>query len=100
MRLFKVEVPSELTDKSFWDKVALYQVIYSIAGLILGMVCMLGGIFLFLRGVTGSVSWTANLIGAESSLTNAAPGVILFIVGLFTVLITKFDVAVKQNQDQ
>jgi len=74
-----------------------HQLLYSMAGLILGAGCMLGGIVLFLNGVTGSTSWTAKLLGAESQLSDAAPGAVLFIVGLFIVLITKYAFNVKKN---
>lgn len=97
MQLFKVETHPDLKDKEFWKKAILYQVVYSLAGLILGLVCMIGGIILFLRGVTGSTSWTADILGTKSSIADAAPGVILFIVGLFIVLITKFDVSIKKK---
>jgi hypothetical protein len=33
---------------------------YSLGGLLLGLGCIIGGIVLFLRGVTGSTSWTAK----------------------------------------
>lgn len=63
---------------------------YSLIGLFLGLVCILGGIALFLHGVTGTTSWTASLLGAESQIHDAAPGTILFVVGIFYVLITRF----------
>lgn len=78
-------------------KLSKHQLLYSIAGLILGGVCMLGGIILFLNGVTGSTSWTAKLLGTESQLSDAAPGAVLFIVGMFIVLITKYAFNVKKN---
>jgi len=74
-----------------------HQLLYSMAGLIVGAGCMLGGIVLFLNGVTGSTSWTAKLLGAESQLSDAAPGAVLFIVGVFVVLITKYAFSVKKN---
>ena len=67
-----------------------YQLIYSLCGLVLGLVCVIGGIILFLRGITGATSWTAKILGAESKLSDAAPGVMLFIVGLFIVFVTRF----------
>ena len=36
--------------------VARYRLIYSLCGLVLGLVCILGGIVLFLQGVTGATS--------------------------------------------
>jgi hypothetical protein len=47
--------------------------------------------------VTGVASWTARIIGAESQISDAAPGVILFIVGLFIVWVTRFTVKVAKK---
>ena len=62
-----------------------YKFIYSMTGLFLGLVSMLGGIVLFLNGVAGSTSWTAKILGNESTISDAAPGAILFVVGLFVI---------------
>jgi FtsH-binding integral membrane protein len=72
--------------------VTLYQLIYSLAGLVLGLASIIGGVVLFLRGVTGSTSWTARTFGLESNLSDAGPGAVLFIVGLFMVFVTRFKV--------
>jgi hypothetical protein len=92
----KMEVPSSLKSIDFWQRSSLFQFIYSLAGLVLGLVCVIGGIILFLHGVTGSTSWTAKFIGLESNISDAAPGAILFIVGLFVVWITRFDIKVRK----
>ena len=55
------------------------------------------GIVLFFLGITGAVSWTAKVLGAESQLVDAAPGVVLFVVGLFVVLVTRYDVKTTQS---
>ena len=70
---------------------------YAIAGLYLGVVCILGGLILFILGVTGATSWTAKILGAESILVDAAPGVVLFIVGLFIVYITRYKLIVRSK---
>jgi hypothetical protein len=64
--------------------------VYSMTGLLLGLSCILGGIFLFFSGVSGSTNWTAKILGAESTINDAAPGTVLFIAGIFLVLITRF----------
>jgi len=66
------------------------QLIYSIGGLFLGFCSIIGGVILFLNGVAGSTNWTVKFIGAESNITDASAGVVLFIVGLFIVYITRF----------
>ncbi|MNF47334.1 hypothetical protein D3C85_467880 [compost metagenome] len=69
---------------------ALYQFFYSLAGLVLGTVCVVGGIFLFVQGVTGAAEWSAELLGLKSKVSQAAPGAILFVVGFAVVYSTKY----------
>jgi len=101
MRMFKVlEVnpPQNPTDRELWRKAVRFQFIYSLAGLILGLVCVIGGIILFFHGITGpTTSWTTSVLGINVS--DAAPGVVLFIVGLIFVWITQFKVGTSQSQD-
>lgn len=91
-----VDIPHNISDPTLWKEATKYQLIYSIGGLFLGFASIIGGIVLFLHGVTGSTSWTAKILGAESQVSDAAPGVVLFIVGIFLVLITRFVVRVKR----
>ena len=80
------------------DHVAIlskHQLIYSILGLLIGLFCILGGIALFLNGVVGSTSWTAKILGAESQISDVAPGGILFIVGLFIIITTRYVLKIK-----
>jgi|GEM_PF-1944244 len=62
---------------------------YAMLALILGLTSMIGGVILGIRGVTGSTSWTAKLLGLSSTINDAAPGVVLFVVGLFMVWATR-----------
>ena len=72
-----------------------HRLIYSIGGLALGLICVLGGMILFLKGISGSTSWTASLLGLNSKINDAAPGSVLFVVGIFLVFITKHKVDVE-----
>lgn len=66
---------------------------YSVCGLVLGLVSIIGGCLLFLNGIAGSTQWTFKALGiAESNVTDAAPGAILFVIGLFVVIFTRFKV--------
>ncbi|AXY01238.1 MULTISPECIES: hypothetical protein [Vibrio] len=69
---------------------ARYQFLYSVIGLLVGLVCVFGGIYLFIHGVSGSTDWYINVLGAESKIAQAAPGAILFVVGIFLVFITRY----------
>jgi hypothetical protein len=73
-------------------EVARQQFRVTIAGLIVGLIFMAAGVLLFLRGVQGSTSWTASSLGSQSKLADAAPGTILFVVGLLVIWTTRYKV--------
>jgi hypothetical protein len=68
---------------------------YGKLGLVVGVICMLGGIVLLLNGVAGAISWTAKIQGFESQLSDAPSGIALAVVGLFIVLVTKPRVKIR-----
>ena len=104
MRLFNwlqfvvaaLELPPDPRERHFWGRLATLQLIYSLAGLVLGLACVIGGILLFFHGVAGSSSWVGEVIGVKSKLSDAAPGTVLFVVGLAVVWLTRFTVRVRQ----
>ncbi len=72
-------------------RVALRQQFwYSVVGLCVGLVLSLSGIALFFRGISGASSWTASFLGLQSKLSDAPPGVVLFIVGFFVIFVTRY----------
>jgi C4-dicarboxylate transporter len=71
---------------------------YAKLGLALGLASIIAGTILGLHGVTGATSWTAKVLGLESKINDAAPGVVLFIVGIFYVWITKPKIKLKDIQ--
>ena len=91
-----LELPPDPRQRQFWARLARLQLIYSLAGLVFGAACILGGIGLFLHGVVGSSSWVGNFIGLQSKLSDAARGTVLFIVGLAVVWLTRFAVRIRQ----
>lgn len=93
---FKSEIPVHASNEQVWHRISLFQLIYSLTGLLLGLVSIIGGMILFLNGVSGSTRWIAKFVGGESTISDAAPGAVLFIVGLFIVWITKFNLKVKK----
>jgi hypothetical protein len=96
MMRFRLDLPSTLQDAETYRRLSLYQFVYSLCGLVTGLACVLGGVLLFLNGVAGTASWTARMLGAESQVSDAAPGAILFVVGLFVVVVTRFTVRVQK----
>jgi H+/Cl- antiporter ClcA len=85
-----VELPGDMANADFWKQVVRYQFLYSVFGLIAGLACILLGLVLIVNGVASDGHWTANLFGVH--LTDASPGVVLFIVGLLLPKFTAFTV--------
>lgn len=86
------------TDNETQLGLAKFELIYSITGLVLGLCCIAAGVVLFLKGITGSTSWTAKALGLESTISDAAPGAIVFIVGLFVVMVTRYKFSHKKTE--
>jgi hypothetical protein len=72
------------------DRANTFEFIYGVLGLIVGVVCVVGGLILFLHGITGSTSWTAVVLGAESKVSDAAPGAVFGILGFFIIYVTRY----------
>ncbi|MEI6669045.1 MAG: hypothetical protein WCP29_12900 [Acidobacteriota bacterium] len=90
-----LDLPSTLQDARTFRRLSLYQFVYSLCGLALGLACGMGGVALFLNGVAGNTNWTARALGVESQISDAAPGAILFVVGLLVIVATRFTVRVQ-----
>lgn len=67
-----------------------FQFWYSVMGLIVGVLCVLCGLILFLRGVKGGTSWSIEVLGLRSHITGALPGVVFAIVGFLIIYITRY----------
>jgi len=86
-----IKVPQGLPHP-FWHTANRYQFWYSIVGLVFGTAFAGSGVALFLHGVFGKTSWTADILGAHSNVSDAAPGTIFAIVGLFVIFVTRYGV--------
>ena len=94
--------PGKIPDdaETFTAEVAKWVVwlhaIYSIAGLVLGLAFALLGVVLLLHGVAGTAGWVVQVLGLKSSLSDAAPGVVLAVIGVVVVFVTRFDIRVQK----
>jgi hypothetical protein len=82
-------------DPSYIAKATRYEFLYASMGLVVGIICVVAGVVLFLHGIVGSTSWTAKVLGAESQLSDAAPGVVFGILGFFVVYVTRFKLRLR-----
>lgn len=90
-----VKLPPDIKDPELWKEAIRNEARYSMTGLLVGIFCILAGMVLLVHGVVGSVSWTAKLLGLESAISDAAPGTVLFIIGLLVIFLTRHEVEVK-----
>jgi uncharacterized RDD family membrane protein YckC len=95
---FGLEIPDTLVDVSLWKRLSLFQLLYSVGGLLLAAFCMFSGVLLCIRGASGSSNFTAALLGANTAINDAAPGVVLFVVGLLVVWITRMSIRTTNSQ--
>jgi len=65
---------------------AITQMVETGGGLLLGFACIIGGLILFLHGISGSTRWIADGIGLKSEISDAGPGAVLFVVGVFIIV--------------
>lgn len=63
--------------------------IYSIAGFVLGLSCIVVGVALGLSGAIGGTNVTAQVMGLSPTLTDSAPGSILVLAGTSVVWMTR-----------
>ena len=96
-----IDMPSEVivtrAGRAFANTTLRFQFIYSIVGLVLGLFSMAIGGFLCLSGVAGHSNLSAKLLGAATELSDAAPGTVLFVVGLLVVVATRFKVRLHNH---
>ena len=72
------------------------ELAYSISGLAIGGLALVGGIVLFYLGISGDANWSVNILGFQSKLVDASPGTILFVVGIIVILVTRFRVTMRR----
>lgn len=86
-----LSISGTLSEKN--QKLAIhYQFVYSMVGLGVGLLCLLLGIVLFLRGISGTTSLTTKILNLEGEISDAAPGGLLFFVGIVIIYITRFSI--------
>jgi hypothetical protein len=91
-------VPQKAFDTDASKKALRYQFIYSVLGLILGLLFLIAGFILLLHGVAGNTkTWTASLPGFHSTASNVPAGIMLVLVGLYALYITRFKIKVTSK---
>jgi len=87
-----VEIKNEKLGKPFWEKVVYYQFIISLTGMITGILIVLLGAFMAFRGISGTTNWIFNILGFQSQIAEATPGIILFLLGIVIIYLTRFKI--------
>jgi hypothetical protein len=87
---------TETTDPTLAKKIVDDENRYAKNGMIFGGLCILGGIILLFLGIAGAVNWSIKVGGIDSSLTNAAPGVVLMVIGFLIICVTKSKIIITK----
>jgi TRAP-type C4-dicarboxylate transport system permease small subunit len=98
IKILKTGEPVAMNEDSFHRLGLKLKFVYSLVGLLLGLACILVGAWLCLRGITGHSTWAVSTLGLSSNLNDASPGVVVFVIGMFVVLITRFQVRTEKYQ--
>jgi hypothetical protein len=77
-------------------RAVVFEYIYGVLGLLIGVTAVILGAVMCLNGVVGNTSWTMKVLGAESQINDALPGVIFALIGFFLVRVTKPQVRLKR----
>ena len=64
----------------------LFQFALWVIGLIGGLVFLGVGVYLVVKGLTGSISFNSKLRGVSAELSNAGPGLLVGLFGLFIAI--------------
>jgi hypothetical protein len=87
---------SGLASDNGLTKVAiLFQGIYSILGLLVGVIFLVGGLILLLSGIGGSSHFVAEILGAKFDLSDATAGVICAVLGFIVIFVTRFEIRIQ-----
>lgn len=69
-----------------------FQFIYSILGLMSGLVFVFCGLYLSMNGSNEGTTWVSNFLGFNTEMSNATPPIVLFVLGVAIIYITRFKV--------
>jgi hypothetical protein len=98
MKLTSVDINSQPDGNDGSEKVSIiFQGIYSILGLAVGVFFLISGLLLLLSGIGGSSHFVATILGAKFDVADATAGLIFAVLGFFIVFTTKYEVRIRRN---
>ncbi len=87
----EVEIDPKLPEK-IQDKVVKGEMESAKGGRRIGLGVIVLGVLLTILGATGAVDLRLQGLGLNAHVANAAPGVVLMLIGLFIIWLTRFTV--------
>lgn len=91
----KSDVPKTIKSVNLWSRVVKFQFLYSILGLVIGFILISIGVFLVTQSIGNKSELSIKILNYFFNIKQAAPGGILFIIGLVVIIITKFKITTK-----
>ena len=93
-----------MSRKSLANQILRYKLIYSITGMALGLFTLISGFHLLALDIDqlSLTSWEVKLFGDGISVNddNIAPGIALFLVGLFVMIVTQHRIKIDREDEQ
>src|SRR2546423_2225284 len=81
-----LELPPIPRERHFWGRLATLQLIYSLAGLVFGLACVVAGTLPFFHSAAGCSRSGGGVVGVPSQRSGGAPRAVLFRRRLAVVL--------------
>ena len=76
------------------------QFIYAMAGLVVGIVFLVGGIPLLLSGILWSSHFIATVVGGKIDVSDAPTGLILAVLGALIIWVSGYRIELRGNKKQ
>ena len=93
-----------MPQNSLGSQIFHYKLIYSMTGLALGLLTLISGFHLLTLDAyhLSSTSWEVKIFGDGISVNddNLAPGIVLFLVGLFVMIVTQHSIKMNRGDQQ
>lgn len=88
-----IEIPDKEWNSATSRALVAWQGAYSLAGLVAGLTVMCFGAWLVTQQLSsGQTDWSVEAAGFHFKLSTTVPGIVVAIVGLGTVIVTRFKV--------
>jgi hypothetical protein len=96
-KISSVRMTDDIAKTAFGSRVEKHQYNISLIALFLGTIIFIGGLILFFHSLNGRTKWVVSFLGIHSELSDAPPGIVLCIIGLFVIYINRYSININKK---